>query len=133
MKATRIVRAIAVAAVSALSVAGASAVIAPADAATRTTVVMVESNAVTSLNSAMPDTNLTVNSTVGYLSGVFFNYYNDKRTLVKNPTFGTYKVTKNGKTDFRTTWTIKKGKVWSDGTPIDGVDMLLNHVLASSQ
>ncbi|MEY4453347.1 MAG: hypothetical protein RIT51_1025, partial [Actinomycetota bacterium] len=52
MKATRIVRAIAVAAVSALSVAGASAVIAPADAATRTTVVMVESNAVTSLNSA---------------------------------------------------------------------------------
>ncbi len=133
MKATRIVRAIAVAAVSALSVAGASAVIAPADAATRTTVVMVESNAVTSLNSAMPDTNLTVNSTVGYLTGVFFNYYNDKRTLVKNPTFGTYKVTKNGKTDFRTTWTIKKGKVWSDGTPIDGVDMLLNHVLSSSQ
>ena len=132
MKATRIVRAIAVAAVGALSVAGATALTAPADAATRTTVVMVESNAMTSLNSGIFDTNLTVNTDIGYLTGVFFNYYNDKRALVDNKTFGTYKVTKNTKTDFRTTWTIKPGKVWSDGTPITAVDMLLNHVLASS-
>ena len=48
MKATRFVRAIAATAVGALTIAGISAVAAPAGAATRSTVVIVESNALTS-------------------------------------------------------------------------------------
>jgi len=51
MKATRIVRAVAVAAAGALGVAG---LVAPAQAATRTTVVIHASNALTSFNSVTP-------------------------------------------------------------------------------
>jgi len=63
MKATRIARAIALAGVAAVTVAGVQAIVAPANAV-RNTVVIVESNAPTSLNSAKPDTNLTVNADV---------------------------------------------------------------------
>ncbi|MFM6967204.1 MAG: ABC transporter substrate-binding protein, partial [Rhodoluna sp.] len=131
MKATRFVRAIAVTAVGALAIAGVSAVAAPAGAATRSTVVIVESNALTSLNPAMPDTNLTINNDVAYLTGSSFNYYDDKKNLVKNTVLGSYKIIKNAPKDFRVEYKINKGKVWSDGTPIDGVDLLLSHVLNS--
>jgi peptide/nickel transport system substrate-binding protein len=131
MKATRFVRAIAATAVGALAIAGLSAVAAPAGAATRSTVVIVESNALTSLNPSTPDTNLTINNDVAYLTGAGFYYYDDKKNLVKNTEFGTYKITKDAPKDFRVTYTINKGKLWSDGTPIDGVDLLLSHVISS--
>jgi peptide/nickel transport system substrate-binding protein len=60
-----------------------------------------------------------------------FNYYNEKKELIKNTTFGSYKVIKNSKTDFRVTYTVAPGRVWSDGTPITGVDLLLSHILSS--
>jgi len=60
-----------------------------------------------------------------------FNYYNDKKELVKNTVFGSYKIVKNTKTDFRTQWTVNPGRVWSDGTPITGEDLLMSHVLQS--
>ena len=131
MKLTRISRAsIAVAAVAGLASVG---VVAPSDAATRSTVVIVESNALTSLNPSTPDTNLTINNDVAYLTGNGFNYYDDKKNLIKNTVLGSYKITKNSPKDFQVTYTINKGKVWSDGTPIDGVDLLLSHVLSSSE
>lgn len=61
-----------------------------------------------------------------------FNYYNNKKELVKNPTFGSYKIVKNGASDFRVQYTVAPGRVWSDGTPITGVDLLLSHVLNSN-
>jgi peptide/nickel transport system substrate-binding protein len=104
----------------------------PAQAATRSTVVVHDTNSLTSFNSGTPDTNLTINGAVGYLSGIGFNYYDDKKNLVKNPTFGSYKIVKNGATDFRIQYTIEKDRVWSDGTPITAVDLLLSHVLSSN-
>ena len=134
MKATRIVRAVAGVATAALTITGLAAVAtAPASAATKTTVVIVGSNALTSLNSGTPDTNLVTNSDVAYLTGSGFNYYDNKRNLVKNTTFGTYAIVKNTPTDFRVQYTVKPGRVWSDGTPITGVDLLLSHVLSSSK
>jgi peptide/nickel transport system substrate-binding protein len=132
MKATRFVRAIAATAVGALAIAGLSAVAAPAGAATRSTVVLVTSNALTSLNPSTPDTNLTINADVAYMTGAGFNYYNSSANLVKNTTFGSYKIIKNTPGDFRVQYTVNKGKVWSDGTAINGVDLLLSHVLSSS-
>jgi peptide/nickel transport system substrate-binding protein len=130
MKLSRTSRAsIAVAAVAGLASVG---VVAPSEAATRSTVVIVESNALTSLNPSTPDTNLTINNDVAYLTGNGFNYYDDKKNLQKNTVLGTYKITKNSPKDFQVTYTVNKGRVWSDGTPIDGVDMLLSHVLSSS-
>jgi peptide/nickel transport system substrate-binding protein len=60
-----------------------------------------------------------------------FNYYNDKKELVKNTVFGSYKIIKNTPTDFRVQYTVNPGRVWSDGTPITGVDLLLSHVTQS--
>jgi len=105
----------------------------PAHGAARSTVVIHETNAFTSLNTATPDTNLTTNTDIGYMTGMGFNYYDDKKTLVANTVLGSYKIVKNTPKDFRVQWTVNKGPVWSDGTPIDGRDMLLGHVLASSE
>ena len=131
MKATRIARAIALAGVAAVTVAGVQAIVAPANAV-RNTVVVVESNAPTSLNSAKPDTNLTVNADIGYLTGQGFNYYDDNKNLVKDTNFGTYSIVKNVANDFEVKYTVKSDQKWSDNTPVDGVDMLLSYALASS-
>jgi peptide/nickel transport system substrate-binding protein len=129
MKLTRGAKfALAVAASSALAVS----LLTPAQAAGRSTVVVHETNSLTSFNANTPGTNLVTNSVVGYLSGSGFNYYNDKKNLVANKVFGSYKVVKNGADDFRTEWTVAPGRVWSDGTPITGVDLLLSHVLSSN-
>lgn len=122
-----------IAAVAAAGIAVAGAVVAPAQAATRTTLVYGITNVFTSLNSSTPDTNLVTNSTIGYLSGNGFYYYDNKKNLIPNKVFGTYKVTKDSPADFRVTATVNKGRVWSDGTPITGVDLLLSHVLSSNE
>ncbi len=109
-------------------------VIAPAHAATRTTVVIVTSNAETSLNPGTPDTNLTINTDIAYLTGSGFNYYTDKKELVKNTIFGSYaKVSKASDKTLVVKYTINAGRKWSDGTPITAVDLLLSHILMSSK
>lgn len=122
-------------AVAALAVVGAAAIavttLSPASAATRSTVVIVQSNALTSLNPSTPDTNLTFNVDVAYLSGIGFNYYNSEPALVKNTTFGSYKIVSQD--PFKVQYRVAPGRVWSDGTPITGVDLLLSHVLSSSK
>ena len=65
------------------------------------------------------------------LTGMGFNYYNEKKELVKNTIFGSYKIVKNTPTDFRVQYTVNPCRVWSDVTPITGVDLLLSHVLGS--
>ena len=104
----------------------------PANAATRSTVVVHDTNPLTGFNSSVSGYNLTANTAVGYLTGAGFNYYDDKKNLVKNTTFGTYKVVKNSATDFRVQYTVNPGRVWSDGTPITGVDLLFSHVVCSN-
>ena len=117
---------------AAASAALAVSLLTPAQAATRSTVVIHDTNSLTSFNSGTPDTNLTINGAVGYLTGIGFNYYDDKKNVIQNKTFGSYKVVKNGSTDFRVQYTVEKGRVWSDGTPITAVDLLLSHVLSSN-
>ena len=129
MKITRSAKfALAVAASSALALS----LLTPAQAATRSTVVVHDTNSLTSFNSGTPDTNLTINGAVGYLSGIGFNYYDDKKNVIQNKVFGSYKVVKNNATDFRVQYTVAPGRVWSDGTPITAVDLLLSHVLNSN-
>ena len=131
MKMTRKTRGIVAAAAAAgLAALGLSA---PADAALRTTVVVVQSNAMTSLNPGTPNTNLTVNADIAYITGSGFAYYDNSPKLVRNTKFGTFKVVKNTASDFRVQYTVNPGRVWSDGTPITGVDLLLSHVLSSTK
>lgn len=117
---------------AAASAALAVSLLAPAQAATRSTIVIHDTNSLTSFNSGTPDTNLTINSKVGNLSGVGFYYINDKKNVVRNTTFGDFKIVKNAADDFRIQYTINKGLVWSDGTPINAVDLLMSHVLSSN-
>jgi len=132
MKAKRTLRAVAVIAAGLLSTSTAVSVATSASAAARSTVIVNETSAMTSLNSGTPDTNLVTNSDIGYLTGAGFWYYDNKPNLIRNTTFGTYKITKNVANDFQVTYTVNKGLVWSDGTPITGVDLLLSHILGSS-
>jgi len=125
-----LVKSVALLAASAFGVAGLS--MAPAQADVRSTVIINETSAMTSLNSGTPDTNLVTNSDIGSLTGFGFYYYNDKAALIKNTKFGSYKITKNVAGDFEVTYTVAKGKVWSDGTPINGDDLLLSLILSSS-
>lgn len=107
-------------------------VLTPAQAATRSTVILHETNTLTGLKSSVTGYNLVTNTAVGYLTSAGFNYYDNKKNLLTNPIFGSYKLVKGSATDFRTQWTVNPGRVWSDGTPITGVDLLLSHVLSSN-
>ena len=128
MKVTRVK--IAVAAVAALALG--TTMLSPAQSATRSTVILHETNPITGLNCGMSATNSTTCAAVSYLQGAGFYYYNNKKEVVPNTVFGSYKIVKNTKTDFRVQYTVNPGLVWSDGVPITGVDLLLSHVLSSS-
>ena len=121
-----------VAAVAAASVALIGFVAVPAQAAARSTVVIIESNTFTSLNTGTPATNIVINGDVGYLTGMGLFHYDDKLNIVPNPVLGSYKISKNKPGDFEVTYTIAPGRLWSDGAPITAVDLLLSHVIASS-
>ena len=121
-----------VAAVSAASIALIGFVAVPAQAAARSTAVVIESNTFTSLTSLTPATNIVINGDVGYLTGMGLFHYDDKLNIVANPTLGTYRVSRNKSGDFEVTYTIAAGRVWSDGTPVTAADLLLYHVLSST-
>ena len=104
----------------------------PAQAATRSTIVIHDTNSLTSFNSGQPDTNLTINGKVGNLTGIGFYYINDQKNVVRNTTFGNFKIVKNNATDFRISYTVNKDLVWSDGTPINAEDLLMSHVVSSN-
>jgi peptide/nickel transport system substrate-binding protein len=134
MKANRLVRALGLIAATALTTTGLAAVaISPAEAYTKSTLVLLSSGNITSLNPNTQDGYSAYNIEMNYLTSAGFTYYDDNPTLQMNTKFGSMKVVKKAKNDFRIAYTVRKGQVWSDGTPIDGVDLLLSHVVQSDQ
>ena len=127
MKLNRIARAVLAAAAAAGLVVG---VINPAHSAAKTTVSIVQSNALTGLNPSVQEYNLTFNTDVAYLSGIGFTYYNNQAQLVDNKAFGTYKIV--SQKPFKVKYTVNPGRTWSDGTPINGIDLLLTHVVSTA-
>jgi len=105
--------------------------IAPAQAETKSTVIMLSTADITSLNSGTSDGNTSYNAISGSLTGMGFSYYNSDTKLVMNTKFGTMKIVKQAEKDFQIEYTVTEGQVWSDGTPIDAVDLLLSHIVAS--
>ena len=106
--------------------------IAPAQAEAKSTVILLSTADITSLNSGTSDGNTSYNAISGSLTGMGFSYYNSDTKLVMNTKFGTMKIVKQAEKDFQIEYTVTKGQVWSDGTPIDAVDLLLSHVVASN-
>jgi peptide/nickel transport system substrate-binding protein len=107
--------------------------ITPAQAATKSTVILHSSADITSLNSGIEGQGTSYNAVVGSLTGMGFTYYNSDAELVMNTKFGTMKIVKQQPKDFQIQYTVTKGQTWSDGTPIDAVDLLLTHVVASGK
>jgi peptide/nickel transport system substrate-binding protein len=134
MKANRFSRLLAAIAAAALTLTGLAAVgTAPASAAAKSTVILHSSGEITSLNSGTIDGNTSYNAQVGSLTGMGFSYYNEKTQLIMNTKFGSMAVTKKTPKDFQIKYTIVAGQKWSDGTPIDAVDLLLSHVLQADK
>ncbi len=134
MKAKRFLRVLAVSATTALTATGLSTVaMTPASAVTKSTVILMSSGEITSLNSGTIDGNTSYNAQVGSLTSMGFSYYNDKTQLVMNTKFGSMQVLKKTPKDFEIKYTIVKGQKWSDGTPIDAVDLLLSHVVQADK
>ena len=75
------------------------------------------------LNTSSANGNNVANSLTAYLTGSGFNYYDNAPALVKNTDYGSYEIVNEDPLTVK--YTINDGVVWSDGTPIDGADMLL--------
>ena len=75
------------------------------------------------LNTSSANGNNVANSLTAYLTSSGFNYYDNAPALVKNTDFGSYEIVNEDPLTVK--YTINDGVVWSDGTPIDGADMLL--------
>ena len=134
MRAKLALRAVVAVASSALVAAGLTVgAIAPAQSATKSTVTMLVPADITSLNSGTSDGNTSYNAIVGSLTGMGFLYYDSDPKLVMNTKFGSMKIVKNTPKDFRIEYTVAKGQQWSDGTPIDAVDLLLSHVVQADE
>lgn len=133
MKRKLALRVVAAAASTALFAASFTAgAIVSANAATRSTVVLLSQGDITSLNSGTSDNNTAYNALVGSLTNMGFYYYNDKAELIMNTKFGTMKIVKQAAKDFQIQYNVKSGQTWSDGTKIDAVDLLLSHIIQSS-
>ncbi|WP_227497218.1 ABC transporter family substrate-binding protein [Planctomonas psychrotolerans] len=68
--------------------------------------------------------NATANTNIIYLANKNFNYYNDVPELVRDEDFGTYEVESEDPLTIK--YTVNEDVTWSDGTPVDAADMLLN-------
>jgi peptide/nickel transport system substrate-binding protein len=68
--------------------------------------------------------NATANANIIYMTNDWFNLYDNTPKLVKDTAFGTYEKVSDDPLTVK--YTIKDGVKWSDGTPVDASDMLLD-------
>jgi peptide/nickel transport system substrate-binding protein len=108
-------------------------VIAPASAATKSTVTLLSAGDITSLNPSTKGSNTSYNNLASSLTGFGFSYYNSDAELVMNTKFGSMKIVKKTPKDFQIQYDVAKGQTWSDGAKIDAVDLLLTHVISSAK
>ncbi len=105
-------------------------ILAPAQGA-RNTIVFHETNPLTGFNTGQKNMNLTANTAVDYMSGIGFGYFDDKGNWIDNTIFGTQTASGSG-SKFKIKYTVAPGRVFSDGTPITGVNLLFSHVVRSN-
>ena len=77
-----------------------------------------------SFNSNTDHGNASANAVILYMTQSGFNYYDGDLNLVPDTSFGTYEKVSDD--PLVVDYAINSGVVWSDGTPIDAADLLLN-------
>ena len=73
--------------------------------------------------------NATANANINYATYAGFNYYDNTPKLVQDTSFGTYEKVSDDPLTIK--YTIADGVKWSDGTPVDAADMLMEWVAQS--
>lgn len=68
--------------------------------------------------------NHAANANIRYLTGSTFAYYDQDLNLVQDTDFGTFELVNENPTEVK--YTVNEGVTWSDGTPIDAADLLLD-------
>lgn len=94
-----------------------------------TSVILAETNEVTSFNSIQAQQNLDINSKVAYATHETFAYINDQMEVVPNTGFGT--MEKVSDDPLTVEYTLADDLVWSDGDPLDTDDLLLGWAISS--
>ncbi|KFF59849.1 hypothetical protein JF66_08405 [Cryobacterium sp. MLB-32] len=93
------------------------------------TVTVAEADAFTSTNPATTYGNSTANLGVGSLTNDWFLSVDDTPALVLDESFG--HVERVASDPLTVKYTVNAGVTWSDGTPVDAADLLLNWVANS--
>lgn len=75
------------------------------------------------LNLSSTNGNATQNAVIGYMLNSGFNYYDDKLELVQDKSFGSYEKVSDDPLTVK--YTVADDTKWSDGTPFDATDVLL--------
>jgi peptide/nickel transport system substrate-binding protein len=68
--------------------------------------------------------NVAANTSIVAATNSQFNFYDNRPALQKDESFGTYQVV--SRNPFRVRYTVRDGVKWSDGTAVDGADLLLS-------
>lgn len=87
-------------------------------------VTLVTNQAFTSYNPVTSFGNTVANRGIDFATNSRFNYYDAEMTLVRDESFGSYRVVSED--PLTVTYTIASGVKWSDGTSIDAADLLLS-------
>ena len=124
MKIRRIAAAGAVITTGALVLAGCSAPQQESEIIEGTKISVAWNDTFREYNNLSVSGNATANTNIVYLANNNFNYYNDVPELVQNTDFGTYEKTSDDPLTVK--YTVNEGVKWSDGTPVDAADILLN-------
>ncbi|MCW2808604.1 MAG: transporter substrate-binding protein [Marmoricola sp.] len=77
-----------------------------------------------SYNANTSNGNATANNSIKYLMNKQFWYVDAGGTIQPDTSFGTYEKTSDDPLTVK--YTVNSDEVWSDGTPVDAADMLLN-------
>ncbi len=96
-----------------------------------TTLTVAQNQGFTSANGQTGDTNTTYNTNINTFTSSGFLYYDDQPKIVLNTKFGT--LTKTSDSPLTVQYTIADGVKWSDGTPVDAVDLLLQWITGSTK
>jgi len=126
LKKSRLGALVAVAAASALVLAGCSAGSGDSGDTIKkgSSVTAAQNSSFSSYNSNSANGNSTYNSNITYMTSGNWFYYDSTPKLVMNEKFGTVEKLKDDPLTVK--YTIKKGVEWSDGVQIGAADLLMN-------
>ncbi|MGV8884582.1 MAG: ABC transporter family substrate-binding protein [Microbacteriaceae bacterium] len=123
MKISRLIGGVAIVAVGALALAGCTPPPRESEIIKDTKITVAWNDYYYAFNDGLADTNASSNAIVNYMLKDGFQYYDNKSNLVAQTGYGSIEKTSDDPLTVK--YTINDGVQWSDGTQVDGADLLL--------